>query len=348
MTEVTPSWLSDALAEAGHLGAPIASLTIEPQPDNKGLIGDLAIVHLEYEGSSMRGPDCPVRLALKLPAQNPDSRRIGSMLNAYQREAAFYEHVAPHVEQVPRCFFNGSDRQRDRYVLAIEYIDGDPCDPALGATEQQARAGVDALASLHGEWWGRATEFDWMPGFDRGGVGGLASLWRQNLPVFTQRYRDSLPGDTASWALGFVPRLAGWSDGAADEPLTLVHADFRLDNLLFRDDGVMIIDWQTAMRAPPAMDLSCFLTTSLTIDQRREHEGWLIERYLSGLASCGIEVDRDWFGRSYDEHLLWWMGQFGNNLAHLEPDNAALEQALTAMVERVYWAGHDHDVGRLL
>ena len=339
--------MQQALERAGHVHAAIAGVTIEPLPASKGLIGDLAIVHVEYEGE----PDlasAPRRLALKLPAQSPDSRRIGSMLNAYGREAAFYDHVAARTAHAARCFYNGADPTTDRWALAIEYIDADPFDPVRGATEAQATAAIDALAALHGAWWGAATEFEWMPGFDRGGVGGLAPLWEQNLPVFTERYRESLPGDTANWVTAFAPALADWSNEAAGGPLTLVHADYRIDNLLFRGDRVTIIDWQTAMRAPAAMDLSCFITTSLTIDGRRTHEDALIDRYLAGLAEHGVEADRSWFMRSYDENLLWWMGQFGNNLAHLRPDDVAVQNALTAMVERVYSAGNDHDVGRLL
>jgi hypothetical protein len=61
-----------------------------------------------------------------------------------------------------------------------------------------------------------------------------------------------------------------------------------------------------------------------------------------------MHVDRAWFLRSYDENLLWWMCQFGNNLAHLDPGDNAAGAALATMVERVYTAALDRDVGRLL
>jgi len=337
-----------ALSESGRIDAPIAAVSIEPMPASKGLIGDLATVHIEYEQRDALDVSGPERLALKLPAANDDSRRIGSMLNAYGREAAFYEHVASDSSHFAPCFLNEADAEQDRWALAIEFIDGDAFDFVGGATHDQATAAVDALAALHADWWNGAAEFEWMPGFDRGGVGGLAPLWRDSLPVFTERYREVLPGETASWVLAFAPQLADWSAGAADDPLTLVHADYRLDNLLFRGRDVTIIDWQTAMRAPAAMDLSCFIATSLTVDDRRAHEDALIDRYLAALARGDVEVDHGWFRRSYDENLLWWMGQFGNNLAYLDPDDAEVARALTAMIERVYSAGHDHDVGRLL
>ena len=102
------------------------------------------------------------------------------------------------------------------------------------------------------------------------------------------------------------------------------------------------------MRAPAAMDLSCFITTSLGIDRRRQTEQQLIERYLARLQDNGVAVDAEWFARSYDENILWWMGQFGNNLAYLDPGNETVQAALTAMVKRVYTAALDRNVGRLL
>ena len=42
------------------------------------------------------------------------------------------------------------------------------------------------------------------------------------------------------------------------------------------------------------------------------------------------------------------MGQFGNNLSHLDPGDDQTQAALTTMVERVYTAALDRNIGRLL
>ena len=143
-----------------------------------------------------------------------------------------------------------------------------------------------------------------MPGFDTSGVGGLTSLWLANLPFFVDKYREVLPDPTAEWVLAFAPLLSTWSARAAEEPLTMVHSDYRIDNLLFQGDQVTMIDWQTTMRAPAAMDLSCFISTSLGMDDRRNNEGVLIDRYLNRLTMQGTFVDRSWFLQSYDENLF--------------------------------------------
>ena len=109
-----------------------------------------------------------------------------------------------------------------------------------------------------------------------------------------------------------------------------------------------MIDWQTALRGPGAMDLTSFVATALTIDDRRTREPTLIHDYLLRLAQRGHDVDRAWFERSYDENLLWWMGQFANNLSRLAPDDPAAQRALDTMVERTFTAALDRRCGRLL
>ena len=343
--DITLDWLQTALDEGGVLDVDLASVHVEPMHPSKGLIGDLATLHLTYQSGSG-----PASLVLKLPAASPDSRQIGEMLGAYRREVAFYRHVAPlaTTTQLPTCFYAGEDEAERRWALVLEAIDADEFDYFAGATAGQATAAIDALADFHALWWQSPTSFEWMPGFDVAGVGGLQGAWLHNLPTFVDRYRDSLPGATADWVLDFAPRLSEWSARAATEPLTMVHSDYRLDNLLFEGDKVTMIDWQTAMRAPAAMDVSCFIATSLSVENRRRDETALIDRYLTRIGTHGVTVDADWFLRSYDENLLWWMGQFGNNLAHLRPDDEATQAGLTTMVERVYTTGLDRNVGRLL
>ena len=130
---------------------------------SKGLIGDLATVHVTYRSGS--GPDAFV---IKLPAANPGSRQIGDMLHAYAREVAFYRDVAPQATatQLAKCFYAGADEQQHRWAVILEAIDSDEFDVMAGATTAQAAAAVDALADFHARWWDADAPFEWMPGFD--------------------------------------------------------------------------------------------------------------------------------------------------------------------------------------
>lgn len=359
--DLTADWIAAALRHGpgpaagnagGGLDVAVVDVTVEPFGASVGLLGDLARVHID-----VREPNSgPSSVIVKLPASDPGGRQVGSMLRAWAREVAFYQELAPASPgaRVPRCYYAGADPAAERWVVVLEDCPAVAVDPAVGATEAQATAAVDALAQFHRTWWERGRDFEWMPGFDTTGVGGLQAAWLDALPEFRRRYGHVTPGPTAEWVERFATILPDWSDRTARAPLTVVHADYRLDNLLFAPGSgaetvvVTMIDWQTALRGPGAMDLTSFCATSLTIGDRRAAEADLIARYLSGLAIGGVEVDPERFAISYDENLLWWMGQFANNLARLEPDDADTQGALDTMIERTYTAALDRNVGRLL
>lgn len=339
MADITAPWLSEVL------GQPIERLTVVPLTGSEaGFLGDVARIHPEppVEGTAS--------LIVKLPPSDPGGRQVGAMLNVWAREQAFYREVAPASPgvRVPRCHLAAGDQGTDRWVLVLEDCPSDPLVPARGATRPQAEAAVDALAGFHATWWQADERFGWMPGLDTSDFGGLAPAWTAAIPRFLDRYGHLLPDGTARW-LGHAPDwLYGWAARAATEPLTIVHADYRLDNLRHHDGVMTMIDWQTALRGPGPMDLASFVATACTVADRRRWETELLDRYEAGLRAGGVGVDRGWLDRSYDENLVWWMGQFANNLAHLEPDDPEAQAALDTTIERVFAAAADRDVGRLL
>ena len=351
--EVTASWMAAALGRPGRPAA-IESVDVEPLGPGVGFLGDVARVGITWASADDGSDQRPSTVIVKLPPADPGGRQVGTMLNVWAREQAFYQEVAPAwpEAQVPGCHHAEADPEAGRFVLLLDDCPSEPLDTAAGATDDQARAGVDALAAFHGHWWGRGTDFAWMPGFDRAGVGGLAGVWLDAIPVFLERYGHLLPDGTGRWLEAAPDWLGRWSDRAGTEPLTVVHADYRLDNLRYHDGRVTILDWQTALRGPGPMDLSSLVVTGCTIDDRRRLEPELIDRYRTGLEAAGVdlatEIGPGWLERSYDENLLWWMGQFASNLARLEPDEPAAQAALDTMIERTYVAGADREVGRLL
>ncbi len=345
LSDITPAWVDLALADGGTLDVSVADIEVEPLGASVGLLGDLARIRVTYG----RG-DGPATMIVKLPTTDPGGHQVGTMLRAWAREVAFYREVAPASPgvRIPTCYYSGADPVAERWAVLLEDCHHEPVDPIRGADRESARLAVGALAQFHARWWQAGRYFEWMPGFDSTGVGGLQGPWLDAIPLFLERYGRLLPDRTDDWLTRFAPTLGQWSDRAAAEPLTIVHADYRLDNLLLAGDTVTMIDWQTALRGPGAMDLSCFIVTGLTIDNRRALEDELIDQYRTALAAEGVEIDGDWLLRSYDENLLWWMGQFANNLARLYPEDQATQDSLDSMIERTYTAAADREVGRLL
>ena len=63
-------------------------------------------------------------------------------------------------------------------------------------------------------------------------------------------------------------------------PRTIVHGDFRMDNLFFGqregDAPVVIVDWQGTLRGKGAHDLAYFLSQSMPVADRRANERDLV------------------------------------------------------------------------
>jgi len=128
-------------------------------------------------------------------------------------------------------------------------------------------------------------------------------------PGFMQRYADRLSSEARRVGEEFVRDSGGYF--RRDLPhRTVVHGDFRLDNLLFRqgeaskatDNAVAtgmrvgVVDFQTVTHACGAQDLAYFVGAGLATAVRREHERELVEQWVEGLRGYGISltVDEAW------------------------------------------------------
>ena len=252
--DVTADWLADAL------GIAVDGITVEPFGAGTAFLGQLARVVVDHRA------DLPSRFVLKLPTDDPGGRRVGRMLNTWHREALFYDLLAPHVgDAVPKAFYNGADPAQDRWALLLAdlhpWASGDQ---VAGATRSEAESAVVQLARIHAPWWGspRTDLTGWLPGIDQSAVTGLQDAIVAALPRFEARYGDLLPAEPTGWLHRFAPTVRSFLGELATTPLTVAHADYRVENLLFSPSGdqVAVVDWQTAMVTAGATDLVVIFT----------------------------------------------------------------------------------------
>jgi hypothetical protein len=326
--ELTAAWLSEAL------GRPVAIAGVERIGEETGFLGVVARVDLD-DGTA---------LVAKFPTPDAAGRAVGRMLNVWAREAAFYADLAPSLgDTVPRCLHSAADTAADRWCLLLEDLGGSEADQVTGATPDQARRAVETLAAVHRRFGAGARPAPWLPGFDRPGFGALQDAMREAVPGFVAAYRGRVPAETLGWLTRFVEHLPEWAETQGGGPLTLVHADFRLDNLIVTADRVRVVDWQTALWGPGPMDLASFLATSVTIEARRAVEAELLAAYAAGTGTQVGDVDR-----SYRSSLCWWMAIFANNLSRIDPGAGRATALFDQTILRTFTAAADRDAGALL
>jgi hypothetical protein len=336
--EITSEWLAEALR------VQIDAIDVTQIAAGEGFMGQLFRVALVSPDAS-----CPASVIVKLPTADPGGHFIGEMMRVWEREHCFYRDVAPHMAiRVPQALVNIADPP----CLVLE--DMAPAlqgDHVVGASLEQARSAIDALARHHGSWFEHPllASFSWMPGLDDPAILTLGPTFEIGWPLFLARFGDQLPARCLRWCEQFVTGIPDWIVGHYDEPVTITHGDFRLDNMFFSADGtVAVIDWQLCMRAPGQADLVYFCANNLTVELRRAHEDELIERYVAGLHAHGVPTDAvtvETVRHGYVEGLLFYAVSFGASLLTIDPANERGVALFDALVQRTFTAVDDLSVG---
>lgn len=288
--EVTGPWLTAVL------GADVTGVDVTPV--GTGQTGATYRVALTYAGPT----DLPPTLIVKLPSQDEAVRERVAL--GYRSEHAFYTEVAHTLAlPLPRCYHCDIDRDGADFVMLL--ADLSPAvqgDQLAGCTVPEARLAAAALAGLHGPRW---CDPDWltftgatMPRPDADFARGLGELAVMAADTTLQRLGERISARDRQTLTETAALVGAWLL-AEPERFSLLHGDYRLDNLLFDPDRtrVTVVDWQTLTVGLPARDLAYFTGTSLVPELRAEAESALVEVYHRALISHGVT--------GYDLETCW-------------------------------------------
>ncbi len=292
--DVDAAWCTAALAESLG-GARVTAVVAEPV--GTGQVADTLRLRLTYDPPGAG----PATLIAKVPSTEEASRVAARLTRTYEIEASFYRDLAGGLPvRAPRCYYADHDPETDGYVVVLEDVaPAEQGDQIAGCSPPEIEAAVDELALLHGPRWGDESLLDvaWLHRGQPENVANLVGLMEGVVPVFLARLGERLAPGTVATLERLRPRLAAYLHHRP-QPWTVVHGDFRADNLLFGLDRVVVVDWQTVGLGPGPSDLAYLLGTSLAPAERRAHERDLVARYVEGLRAQGASVadDEIWAG----------------------------------------------------
>jgi hypothetical protein len=296
MDDLTAEWLTCALDRE--------VTSVERTQIGTGQIADsvrLAITFADGAADS---------LVAKVTSGNETSRRAALMTRTYEKEAGFFSDLADEVLiRRPACHWAGFDAEAAAYgVLLEDLAPAEQGDQMRGCTVEEAALAVDEMALLHGPMWnaeGLDGRFTWLGRGSGTTEPGAGSFVEMLIPGFFERYEERLPEDVVELTKRALPKMAK-STPPPNQPHTVVHGDFRNDNLMFGhpDGRVCVLDWQTLSIGHGLSDLSYFLGGSLLVEDRRAHERELLQRYLGGLAEHGVSLDEEEAWTAYRRHAF--------------------------------------------
>ncbi|MFM8714019.1 MAG: phosphotransferase, partial [Actinomycetota bacterium] len=176
----------------------------------------------------------------KFPSADPKSRMTGKLTRCYEVESSYYRDLRDALDVgAPKCFYVEHDEATDDFLLLLE--DFAPCrqgDQIAGCSVDEAQACIDELVRLHGPLWNASflATLPWLNRSTHADRSGSQALMQAVFAGFMQRYAERLTPEARHVGEEFVRDSGGYFRRELPHR-TVVHGDFRLDNLLFRNDA---------------------------------------------------------------------------------------------------------------
>lgn len=359
--EIRAQWMQQALTAGGASDLPpIREIVLEEIGGSVGFLGAILRCHLSYdEPTATAGQNraAPETVIVKLPSPQAKNRRLSRCLELHKREYGFYSRAAPVAPvRSPALLYGDYEARSNRFVLVLEDLGSmETVSHFDGASAEQTRRAIRAIARLHGTFWNRTDRppLDGYYDFFAAKRRALVQLvYLANLAPTLKRFGSFFSEDMRRLAESYGSRIADQIADAAAGPKTLVHGDFRLDNLFFAGDGgddVAMIDWQVSGLSSPLYDVAYFLGGSVTTEVRRQIEREVLEEYTGIIGEMGVEgftFDECW--RLYRENTLARLLVMVFACGGLDLSDERGRQMIEVGLERSLAAIEDLDAGACL
>ncbi|KAI7777168.1 hypothetical protein LA080_003959 [Diaporthe eres] len=346
---VTPAWCSQILK------ATVADIKILNVRHGSS---STLVVQLEYD-PGLNKTGLPDRIFFK-GGFNPELIAIApSLLDTYRREAEFYHYISPMLissgMNLPKTWYSGIDNSSGQGIVVLEDLTTQGCSfgtPIETWPVDRVLRGVEQLAILHAKTWKCAEDlsYKWLSS-NNGGLRGIIreltkpgpfnAVVPKNLEILGPDFDKSILLDSDRIVVAFKKL---WESDASGDLDCFIHGDPHIDNTYMTASGEPgFIDWQAASTGNCFHDVSYFVTSALTVKDRRTSEEQIVRHYLKMLKHLsGPQVNWETGWYEYRKHLF-----HGYVLALTQPGMQSQEN-IWALVGRFIPAIIDHSVIELL
>jgi hypothetical protein len=303
--DIDRDWVATALAKGGlQTDAAVERVTVGPLASAAvGLIGDVMQCRVEWSGGR-DDEDLPTSIVIKLPSSNEGNRALALAMGYYDVEHRFYRELAATSGiRTPHCWYTDGDPELGLYSLLIEDVSHlDFVDQTDGLDPTMADVVLQRAAELHGRNWLNQdlVTHQWLPEGYGEAIQVYGVLMNDSWPAWKDAVSDVLEPADLELARRFVEQYDRIAMASAEQPWTLAHRDFRVDNMAFEGDDPVVFDWGAAARGFGTYDVAYFLAGSLQTDVRRTAHDRLITSYREALADAGGDSVDD---ATWDEWL---------------------------------------------
>lgn len=338
--ELDAEWVQSVLVAAGHPDATVQA--VEPAPIGAGNVSDTVRVAIDYANRPAGAPDSVVA---KFRPSAPGAHAHGVGSGAYHREIGAYRAIGERAAcRIPHAYHVAGDETNINLVVEDLTATAVPGNQGAGCGAVEAEAVLTELARLHSTFspMDEATAPAWPIRMVE-----VCDYWadatRRGATAALERYRGSLSRDDLEAVDSAGDLVRPWYL-LPQTRLTLTHGDPRVDNVLFEQrEGrtrAVLIDWQVTGLRNPMYDVGYFLSGSLPVADRREHERALLDHYLRTFAENHAGYHLDEALADYRTQVLSGLMITLAAIAVL-PDTDVVNALILALLERNCAAARD-------
>lgn len=307
--QITPEWLNTTLSKNGVLTEGKV-LKVSYDYIGTGKMGDNVRLYVEYD-SIASALSLPSSYVAKLPAQDVIAKEMSASSNAYGREVLFYQNEAQHTAiRLPTIYYSEVNSSSDEFIILMEDLSpAEPGNQIIGETEHRALAALNEVAKLHAAFWGpkniSGDHISRPYESDSAEFGG--ALLKDAWPKFLSRFETGLTKECVEFGSHFADQYSHWIQ-RFEGPRTLIHSDFRSENILFVDhqnhSEAITVDWQSIAVGCGLTDVAYFLGGSLERTLRQQCEQAMVEHYRQQLTKLGINITGEDCWAQYREFAM--------------------------------------------
>ena len=339
--DIDESWLTGMLKQDGVLTqGEVTGLDIKLIGEETGFLGQVAVLTPTYSEPT----SAPSSLILKIPIASKN-RIMGQSMGVYEREIRFYTELKHELSVKSPAYYGSalnafddpevvSNRLRAlarlpiliiallallvrfvfglmprRYVLLIEDVSHLQLgDQQSGCNPDEIQWALNAMAKLHAPYWHSEKAERNIPWIAALGYSAklIHMMYLQSARAYEKEAFPQLSERQRRLFKWVGEHGTNITEVLGEQPRTLLHGDFRLDNICFDLDHseVLLFDWQTMTFGSAGLELAYFLSSALSADDKEETVVSLINHYHEALAHEGVEVSAAYLRWSYELGML--------------------------------------------
>jgi len=258
--DIDAAWLSAALgAEVTNVSA----LRV-----GTGQMGQSWRLNVEWADTAI---SLPTSFVAKMAGGDPETRTL--IADGYRGEFLWYTSISPTVDiRIPKCWYATITDDAVSFVLLLEDLaPSEPGEQLAGVTVPEAHVALREMAGLHGPRWADPSLLE-IPALrppSEEGSSFHAQIFAGAVPQFVAQFGEWMTADD----IATLHELSTWMGDwllSRRTGLTLIHGDFRPDNLMIAPSGspITTLDWQTIGLGFAGRDLGYFLGLGLETELR--------------------------------------------------------------------------------